>query len=87
MIDRDWWRLAACKGMDVAVFFPPRGGDHRPANEVCARCPVSEECLLFALSEERSAADHKSHVYGIRGGASAKARIRMARESRQRIAS
>jgi WhiB family redox-sensing transcriptional regulator len=44
------WRVnAACKGA-TDVFFPERGGDHRRAQMVCASCPVSAECLEFALN-------------------------------------
>jgi WhiB family transcriptional regulator, redox-sensing transcriptional regulator len=42
---------AACRGMDVDVFFPVPGdvlGVMR-AQAVCFDCPVRAECLAFAL--------------------------------------
>jgi WhiB family transcriptional regulator, redox-sensing transcriptional regulator len=70
-LERDDWRdLAACKAPDVRPewFFPVGemyGRDVRPAlyaqaRAVCARCPVTEECLAYAL---------KAHmVFGVFGG-------------------
>ncbi|MDV6286781.1 WhiB family transcriptional regulator [Rhodococcus jostii] len=52
------WRLsAACRTEDAAIFFPPDG--ERPtaraaresaAKRICRECPVSVECLTFALA-------------------------------------
>ena len=48
------WRLdAACRGMDVNLFFP-HDTDWREAREgkaVCAVCPVRDECLIENLHE------------------------------------
>jgi WhiB family redox-sensing transcriptional regulator len=32
------------------VFFPGRGETAGPARQVCARCPVCQQCLEFAVS-------------------------------------
>jgi WhiB family redox-sensing transcriptional regulator len=45
-----WRGLAACRGIDLDVFFPERGESAEPARQVCARCPVREQCLDYAIS-------------------------------------
>ena len=45
-----WRERAACCGMDLGVFFPERGESAGPARQVCARCPVCQPCLEYALS-------------------------------------
>ena len=55
------WRLqAACHGTDLDVFYPERGESAGPARQVCARCPVRQPCLEYALSNRI--------VHGIWGG-------------------
>ena len=55
-----WRDRAACRGTDLAVFFPGRGRSAEPARQICARCPVRRPCLEFALSQ--------GIVHGIWGG-------------------
>ena len=55
-----WRELAACRGADLDLFFPGRGESAEPARQVCARCPVREPCLDYALSH--------GIVHGIWGG-------------------
>ena len=55
---------AACKlTLDPEKFFPPSGGGRpsaeREAKAMCAVCPVSKECLAWALAHV---------VHGIWGG-------------------
>jgi WhiB family transcriptional regulator, redox-sensing transcriptional regulator len=45
-----WRELAACRGMNLDMFFPERGESAEPARQVCARCPVREQCLDYAVS-------------------------------------
>jgi WhiB family redox-sensing transcriptional regulator len=45
-----WRELAACRGTDLDVFFPDRGESAEPARQVCAPCPVREQCLDYAIS-------------------------------------
>jgi WhiB family redox-sensing transcriptional regulator len=54
VIDMDWRHRAACRAVDPELFFPV--GTTRPAlkqvteaQTVCHRCPVSAECLRWAL--------------------------------------
>lgn len=52
----DWQDEAVCKNEDPEVMFPVAmpGTDHylfevAGAKAVCARCPVTSECLAYAL--------------------------------------
>jgi WhiB family transcriptional regulator, redox-sensing transcriptional regulator len=50
-----WWSLAACSSADPELFFPvsESGLSRRQvaaARAVCARCPVREQCLHYALA-------------------------------------
>jgi WhiB family redox-sensing transcriptional regulator len=40
-----WRSDAACRGHDVAMFFPERNAPTEPALAICATCPVRAECL------------------------------------------
>ncbi|MGW0828124.1 WhiB family transcriptional regulator [Streptomyces sp. NPDC002845] len=51
----EWLRRAACAGEDPDLFFPvgtsgPALEDIVAAKRVCARCPVTVQCLTWALS-------------------------------------
>lgn len=48
----DWHDDAACRGMDVSLFFPTVGRYQvaQRAQRICERCPVREECLADALA-------------------------------------
>lgn len=50
----DWVEHAACLGADRTVFFaPPSDVDAADrARAVCGRCPVTEECLDYALTNQ-----------------------------------
>jgi WhiB family redox-sensing transcriptional regulator len=61
-----WWFSALCRGVDPELWFPDRGGDTRPAKEVCRGCPVRTECLEYALGN--------SERFGIWGGLSERER-------------
>lgn len=45
----DWMDDAACKSHDPNIFFPGRGEPADRALSFCARCPVTEQCLTYAL--------------------------------------
>lgn len=64
--DLSWQDRAACRGMNPDLFFPARGEETRQAKKVCARCPVREECLDFALEN--------AEKFGIWGGLSERER-------------
>jgi WhiB family redox-sensing transcriptional regulator len=75
----NWRQLAACRGLDVEIFYAPeetRGGPAkrealRTAKRVCRHCPVIDECRVWALDT----AEH----YGIWGGLTAAERARRRR--------
>lgn len=50
---RDWADQAACKGEDPEIFFPERGADVATAKSFCARCPVVDRCLQWAIEHEQ----------------------------------
>lgn len=73
--DQPWRARAKCKGAPIAVMFPrPWASDGSAATALCAKCPVREECLEYAL--ERNI-DH-----GIWGGESARERRKIRRQRR-----
>ena len=63
-----WAQLAACRGTERALFFPPdvterkeeRQAREQRAKRICAGCAVRDECLTAAL-ERREA-------HGVWGG-------------------
>lgn len=73
-LDIESWREAgACRDRDDVDFFPtPEDHDQiTRAKAVCATCPVSDECLLFAI--ETNQPD------GIWGGMTTAERVRLRR--------
>mgnify|MGYP001029482766 CR=1 FL=1 len=65
----DWQREGHCRGLDSSVFFHPEGERgharlqrERRAKQICAGCPVIEQCRSHALSVDE--------IYGIWGGLS-----------------
>lgn len=47
----DWFKDAACKGLDIKLFFPERHQPHhlKEARKICAACPVQQECRTYAI--------------------------------------
>lgn len=45
----DWKADAACRDLDLDLFFPDSEADSAPALAVCAVCTVRQACLDFAL--------------------------------------
>jgi WhiB family redox-sensing transcriptional regulator len=70
----EWMNHAECAGLDVDLFFPPRGGNVGAAKKVCFQCPVREECLEHAMVN--------GEKWGVRGGMSEQERRRL-RHSRR----
>lgn len=71
----DWeWQIdAACRGTDTATFYHPENerGPSRKRREMrakalCARCPVINDCLRWALTAREP--------YGVWGGLSVEER-------------
>jgi WhiB family redox-sensing transcriptional regulator len=46
-----WQRRAACRGESIETFVPGLGGNFTRARELCARCPVRQECFVTALAD------------------------------------
>lgn len=73
-----WTQRAACRGMDPDLFHPDRGdggGEDSTAavaKSVCAACPVSEQCLEYALRTRQN--------HGIWGGKSERERRKIRRK-------
>jgi WhiB family redox-sensing transcriptional regulator len=45
-----WMLEALCAQTDPDEFFPDKGEDSEPAKAVCRTCPVTAECLNYALA-------------------------------------
>lgn len=81
-LDRSWVDHATCRAEQhpTSLFFPEKGGDGRvdaqTAKTVCARCPVSQECLEYALAAREQ--------WGVWGGATPMERRSIARRRRRR---
>ena len=72
-----WRKHAACRGLDVEVFYPvsDEEADTAEAKLVCAQCPVRQACLEHALAaRERE---------GIWGGTTERERRRLVRQRRK----
>ena len=54
-----WSNLAICAGEDPDIFFPGGGAPGTRARQICASCPVREDCLDYAIQADE---------YGIWGG-------------------
>ncbi|MFD0032570.1 WhiB family transcriptional regulator [Streptomyces sp. NPDC127172] len=60
MPDNEEWRHdALCAGEETDLFFPVGGSPEalaqtEQARAVCARCPVSTNCLSFALNTDQT---------------------------------
>lgn len=67
----DWIKHAACRGLDVAIFYPEHGGTARPAIAVCRSCPVARHCLDDAMRRDEE--------WGVWGGKSPRERRAMRR--------
>lgn len=42
---KEVWDGALCAQVDPELFFPEKGQPSGPARQVCAACPVREQCL------------------------------------------
>jgi WhiB family transcriptional regulator, redox-sensing transcriptional regulator len=67
----DWYDKAACKGLDVEIFFAETPGQSAEALRVCASCPVRAECHDAAMTERE--------YHGVWGGTPENARRRVFR--------
>ncbi len=79
--DGETWReRAACAGMDPNMFVPladiGRRHDLTAAKNVCATCPVVDDCRTFGLNN--------LHLQGVYGGLSQTERDPRARDRQRR---
>lgn len=75
--EAEWHEQAECRGHDASLFFS--GDDFEQihvAKSICGGCPVSENCLQFAMETSQSA--------GIWGGLTANERRAYRRRLRRR---
>jgi WhiB family redox-sensing transcriptional regulator len=77
MIATTWRRQAACRGLDVEVFYPVTEdeADAAEAKAVCVLCPVRQACLEHALAHRERG--------GVGGGTPARERRRIVRQRRK----
>ena len=71
---RTWDHYAACKGEKTSLFFSDYPRDQKLALSICERCPVTEECLNFALA---------NNCIGVWAGTSDRQRRKLRRGARQ----
>jgi len=71
-----WEQEALCAQVDSELFFPEKGKSGYQAKRICAQCPVTAQCLEFALS-------YPFTVAGVWGGTTESQRRRMYRERRR----
>ena len=55
-----WQEAALCAQADPEAWFVEKGGSVAPAKKVCGACPVTAECLEYAL-------EHRE-MFGVWGG-------------------
>lgn len=65
----EWHKEAVCAQTDPEVFYPEGNTTTKQAKAICKICPVSSECLEYALSG--------IEAYGIWGGKTATERLKM----------
>lgn len=73
-MDTEWMSQGKCRDLSPSIFFPSDGVGVQAAQKICADCPVSRECLEYALQER---VDH-----GVWGGKSERERRRILRRRR-----
>ncbi len=64
-----WRDRAVCVTADPEIFYPDKGGSVTEAKRVCAHCPVTAECLDYALTHDE--------WWGVWGGMSEQERRRL----------
>jgi WhiB family redox-sensing transcriptional regulator len=72
--DLDWHDDAACRGLDLEIFFPLNDDRTPEAKFVCSTCPVQTECLEYAMEAKEK--------WGTWGGLTEKERRSLARRRR-----
>jgi WhiB family redox-sensing transcriptional regulator len=73
-MNTEWMNQGKCRAVSRDIFFPCDGMGVIVARKICATCPVSQECLEYALE------NHIDH--GVWGGCSERERGRILRRRR-----
>lgn len=71
----DWRADAACKDVDLDLFFTIDEASQREAVAICETCPVRSSCLDHAIAAREQ--------YGVWGGVREQDRKRLARSRRR----
>lgn len=71
-IDPEWIDRALCPQTDPEAFFPEVGDNPLAAQRVCRRCPVSLDCLTYALT-------HDVGAHGVWAGTTPQQRVSIAK--------
>lgn len=66
-----WYGKALCPQTDPEAFYPEKGGSTKEAKRICLLCPVTDECLQWALDTDER--------FGVWGGLSERERRRIKR--------
>jgi WhiB family redox-sensing transcriptional regulator len=69
-----WRERAACRGVDVELFYSEIDAEVRRALAICGQCEVRDACLDHAMAAE---------PYGVWGGLTEGRRRRLVRARRQ----
>ncbi len=69
-----WMNAGNCRNYPPAVFFPSDGVGVDRARKICADCPVSGQCLEYALDQKIE--------HGVWGGCSERERRRIQKRRR-----
>jgi WhiB family redox-sensing transcriptional regulator len=72
---RAWRDDALCRETDPDAFYPDPGQSAQQALDVCRRCPVTAECLAFALAHDER--------FGVWGGTTEADRQRLRRQQQE----
>jgi WhiB family redox-sensing transcriptional regulator len=68
-----WYEQAACRGLDVELFYSSEPGPTSQALRICASCPVRAACHQTAMAQRE--------VDGVWGGTPEGARRRIFRRA------
>lgn len=72
LVDPEHWASAVCAQVDPEMFYPEKGEGTKDARDLCAACPLRQECLEFALANKEE--------YGVWGGLGAGERKALLRQ-------
>jgi WhiB family transcriptional regulator, redox-sensing transcriptional regulator len=73
--ETSWLDRARCRGTDPERFFVRGAAQAKPAVRLCQACPVREECLDYALTNDID--------FGVWGGLTERQRRSLQRRQRQ----